>query len=218
MGKGGGGSTEVKETSQEKAAAIVANEQWSVYKGELRPFENMFMDKVDALNDQSKYDKAAGTTNLGYQQSFGQARQQATTQMAANGADPNSGNYQGALKDLVSDQATGQADTTNRAQTSQQDKYVAGLQDVVALGAGQKADALSGYNNIASHSLSKATSDAQRSLSDRQAIGGLVGAGLGAAARTWGPQGSPSIGSSLSSFSNGVFGGGNQDPVPKAAK
>lgn len=202
MGKGGG-STEVKETSQELAAAEIAGKQWTLYQNELKPMENLFISKVDNMNNASKYDDAAGTVNLGYQQEFGKARQQAATELAASGVDPSSGKFQGALQTLQSDQVAGQIDTTNRAQTSQQDKYVAGLQDVVAMGAGQKADALSGYSNIANQSLSKATSDAQKSLSDRQAIGQLVGTAGGLAARTYGLKDASTSGSK----SSGIFGG-----------
>ncbi|CQD36011.1 hypothetical protein [Yersinia mollaretii] len=203
MGKGGSGSTEIKETSQELAAAEIAGKQWTLYQNELKPMENLFISKVDSMNNASKYDDAAGTVNLGYQQEFGKARQQAATELAAGGVDPSSGKFQGTLQTLQSDQVAGQIDTTNRAQTSQQDKYVAGLQDVVAMGAGQKADALSGYSNIASQSLNKATSDAQKSLSDRQAIGQLVGTAGGLAARTYGLKDASASGSK----SSGVFGG-----------
>ncbi|WP_145543902.1 hypothetical protein [Yersinia frederiksenii] len=203
MGKGGGGSTEIKETSQELAAAEIAGKQWALYESDLKPMENLFMTKVDNMNNESKYDDAAGTVNLGYQQEFGKAKQQAATELSAGGVDPSSGKFQGTLQTLQSDQVAGQIDTTNRAQTSQQDKYVAGLQDVVAMGAGQKADALSGYSNIASQSLNKATSDAQRSLSDRQAVGQLVGAAGGLAARSYGLKDATASGSR----STGVFGG-----------
>jgi hypothetical protein len=210
MGKGGG-STEVKETSQELAAAEIAGKQWTLYQNELKPMENLFISKVDSMNNESKYDDAAGTVNLGYQQEFGKARQQAATELAASGVDPSSGKFQGTLQTLQSDQVAGQIDTTNRAQTSQQDKYVAGLQDVVAMGAGQKADALSGYSNIASQSLNKATSDAQKSLSDRQAVGQLVGAAGGLAARNYGIKDVSSKSSyglkDVSSQSTGIFGG-----------
>lgn len=203
MGKGGSGSTEIKETAQELAAAEIAGKQWTLYQNELKPMENLFISKVDSMNNASKYDDAAGTVNLGYQQEFGKARQQAAMELAAGGVDPSSGKFQGTLQTLQSDQVAGQIDTTNRAQTSQQDKYVAGLQDVVAMGAGQKADALSGYSNIASQSLNKATSDAQKSLSDRQAIGQLVGTAGGLAARTYGLKDASASGSK----SSGVFGG-----------
>ncbi|MEQ9721295.1 hypothetical protein ABQG65_08870 [Yersinia alsatica] len=186
MGKGGKGSTEIKETSHELAAAEIAGKQWALYLDEFKPMEDLFISKVDNLNQPKQYDDAAGTTNLGYQHEFGAGRQHAATALSASGVDPTSGKFQGALGDMQRHQISGQIDTTNRAQTSLQDKYVAGLQDVVAMGAGQKADALSSYSNIANHSLSKATSDAHQSLSDRQAVGQLVGVAGGVAARTYG--------------------------------
>ncbi|EBW6359250.1 hypothetical protein DPU24_00025 [Salmonella enterica subsp. enterica serovar Oranienburg] len=182
MGKSGGGSGEIKETSQQKAQAEIAMKQWRLYNEQLKPMENIFMSKVDKLNDESKYQNLAGTTNLGYQKQFGEARQQTVGQLAAAGVDPGSGKFQGAMDGLESDQATGQIDTTNRAQTSQADKYIAGLQDVVALGSGQKADALQGYNSLAENSLQKAGADAQAAYARRQGNASLVGAGLGAAA------------------------------------
>ncbi|UXD25303.1 hypothetical protein FORC065_2499 [Yersinia enterocolitica] len=186
MGKGGRGSTEIKETSHELAAAEIAQKQWALYLDEFKPMENLFISKVDTLNQPEKYAKTAGTVNLGYQQAFGSGRQQTASALAAGGVDPGSGRFRETLGDVQRDQLTGQIDTTQRAQTSQQDKYVAGLQDVVAMGAGQKADALSGYSHIANHSLSKATFDAQKSLSNRQAVGQLVGVAGGVAARTYG--------------------------------
>lgn len=205
MGKGG--SNEVKETENEKAAAQVASQQWDLYQDELRPYENLFMDKVDALNNEQKYADIANDTNLGYQAEFGKARQDTATQLAASGVDPSSGKFQGTLDDITSDQVAGQIDTTNRAQSTQADKYVGGLQDVVAMGAGQKADALSGFNSIANTSMQKAQSDAQRSMSNRQATAGVAGALGGAAVRTYGLQDAAAPTSSAGS--TGVFGGGN---------
>lgn len=182
MGKGVGGSNEIKETSQQKAQAEIAMKQWRLYSDRLKPMENVFMGKVDKLNDNSKYDSLAGGTNLGYQKQFGEARGQVAAQLASGGLDPSSGKFQGTLNALESDQITGQIDTTNRAQTSQADKYVAGLQDVVSLGAGQKADALQGYNSLAENSLRKAGMDAQAAYMRRQGNASLVGAGMGAVA------------------------------------
>ncbi|AHG22196.1 hypothetical protein Z042_23225 [Chania multitudinisentens RB-25] len=207
MGKGGG-STEVKETANEKAAAQVAARQWDLYSNELKPFENLFISKVDKLNNEQKYADIAADTNLGYQSEFSKARGQAATNLAASGVDPSSGKFQEALNDITSDQVVGQIDTTNRAQSSQADKYVAGLQDVVAMGSGQKADALSGYSNIANTSLQKAQNDAQRSLSDRQAVAGVIGAVGGAAARTYGIGGVTTM-PTASASSSGVFGSAN---------
>lgn len=193
MGKGGGGSNEIKETSQQKAQAEIAMKQWRLYSDKLKPMENIFMGKVDKLNDGSKYQNLAGVTNLGYQKQFGEVRHQAANQLAAGGIDPGSGKFQEVMNDISGEQAIGQTDATNRVQSSQADKYIAGLQDVVALGAGQKADALQGYNNLAENSLRKAGMDAQAAYMRRQGNASLVGAGMGAlggyAVNKWGDKG-----------------------------
>lgn len=179
MGKGG--SNEIQETEAQKAAAEVAMEQWNLYKNELQPYEDIFMDKVDDLNNESEYDKLAGTAALGTAQAFGEARVGLAGSLAAGGVDPTSGKYQEAMGALETDQALSQTDTTNRAQSSQQDKYVAGLKDVVSIGAGQKAESLAGIGDVATTSLHKATSDAQSSYQSQQATAGLVGTTAGAA-------------------------------------
>ena len=176
MGKG---SSSVKETSAEKAAAGVAKEQWDLYKNELSQYEDIFMDKVDDLNSDQQYDKLAGTAALGSAQAFGEARQGLADNLAAGGVDPTSGKYQSAMDSLETNQALSQTDNTNRAQSSQQDKYVAGLKDVVSIGAGEKAEALAGYNSIANNSLSKAVNDAQVSQSNSAAMSGAVGTAAG---------------------------------------
>lgn len=179
MGKGG--SNEIKETEAQKAAADVATEQWDIYKNDLQQYEDIFMDKVDDLNDEEQYDKLAGTAALGTAQAFGDARVGLADSLAAGGVDPTSGKYQEAMGALETDQALSQTDTTNRAQSSQQDKFVAGLKDVVSIGAGQKAESLAGMGDVANTSLRKATNDAQTSFQNKQAAAGLVGTLAGGA-------------------------------------
>lgn len=173
MGKGG--SNEIQETEAQKAAADVAMEQWDLYKNDLQQYEDIFMDKVDDLNSEREHDKLAGTAALGTAKTFGEARAGLADTMAAGGVDPTSGKYQSAMSNLETDQALSQTDTTNRAQSSQQDKHVAGLKDVVSIGAGQKAESLAGIGDVATTSLRKATSDAQSSYQSQQATAGLVG-------------------------------------------
>ncbi|MCX2533689.1 hypothetical protein OQ486_09390 [Plesiomonas shigelloides] len=185
MGKGGG-SNEIQETEAQKAAADIASQQWNLYKNELSQFEDMFMDKVDDMNSQQEYDKLAGTAALGTAQAFGEVRQNMADSMASAGIDPTSGRYQDTMRDLETEQALSQTDTTNRAQSSQQDKYVAGLKDVVAMGSGQKAEALQGYSDLATNSLNKAASDAQRKWNDKQSLLGAVGTAAGMATRKYG--------------------------------
>ncbi|MEH8223800.1 hypothetical protein [Aeromonas veronii] len=178
MGKGG--SNEIQETEAQRAAADVAMEQWKLYNSDLKQYEDIFMNKVDDLKNDSEHDKLAGTAALGTAQSFGEARAGLADSMAAGGVDPTSGKYQAAMSNLDTDQALSQTDTTNRAQSSQQDKYVAGLKDVVSIGSGQKAESLAAMGDVANTSLRKATSDAQSSFQSQQATAGLVGTVAGA--------------------------------------
>ncbi len=205
MGKG---SSEIKETSAEKAAAGVAKEQWDLYKNELSQYEDIFMDKVDDLNSDQQYDKLAGTAALGSAQAFGEARQGLADNLAAGGVDPTSGKYQSAMDSLETNQALSQTDNTNRAQSSQQDKYVAGLKDVVSIGAGEKAEALAGYNSIANNSLSKAVNDAQVSQSNSAAMSGAVGtaAGMGLSYYMNAPSSAASASSETKKPFTGSFG------------
>lgn len=186
MGGGGGGSADVRETAAQKAAAEVARKQWDMYQKELKPFENLFMEKVDELNTGAEYERLSGEVGLGYAGAFGEAREQAGTELAAAGVDPTSGKYQSAMDDLTGDQMVGQADAVARTQTSQQDKYVAGLKDIAAIGSGQKAEAVQGYQNLSDMAHRKAMSEAeaahQRNLSDRAATAGAVGSLIGAGA------------------------------------
>lgn len=188
---GGGGSNEVKETSAEKAQASVAADQWSYYQSNLKQYENLFMDKVDSLNNESNYTKVAGDAATQTSGAFGQARQKTADNLAASGIDPTSGKYQSTMKDLTNKQVSSQIDTVTKAQNDQSDKYVAGLQDVVAIGSGQEADALSGYSSLASSSAAKAASDAESAFNSHSALTN----GLGTAAGLYAAYGSKSGGS-----------------------
>ena len=180
MGKGG--SNEIQETEAQKAAASVAMEQWGLYKNDLQKYEDIFMEKVDDLNNEGEFDKLAGTASLGAAKTFGDARKGQADAMAASGIDPTSGRYQETMAGLETDQALSQTDTANRAQSSQQDRHVAGLKDVVSIGAGQKAESLAGMGDVATTSLRKSVNDAQISFQNRQATAGMVGTVLGAGA------------------------------------
>lgn len=167
-GSKGGGDTEVKPTAAQIAQEEVAWKGWQDYKNILRPAEDNFMEKVDDLNSEQQYENIAGTTNLGYQKQFGEARRELAGNLAQSGVDPSSGRFNAVMDANQSDQVTGQIDTTTRGQVSQADKYIAGLQDVAALGSGQKADALQSFNSLADSSLAKAKSDAQAAFTKQQ--------------------------------------------------
>lgn len=175
----GGGSTEVKETSAQKAAADVAKDQWSYYQNNLKQYEDLFMDKVDNLNNESNYTKVAGDAATQTSSAFEQARENAADSMAASGVDPTSGRYQATMKDITQKQIGSQVDTVTKAQNDQTSKYTAGLQDVVSIGSGEKAEALNGYDSLASSSATKAESDAESAFNSHSALVNGLGTAAG---------------------------------------
>ncbi|MBF4365946.1 hypothetical protein, partial [Vibrio anguillarum] len=119
--------------------------------------------------------------DLNYQSEYGKAREATAEYLTASGSDPSSGKFKATLSSLATDQTLAEGDTVNRAQVNEQDKYVVGKQDVVALGAGQKAEGLAGMEETARLSLKKAAEDAATSFNRRsgnaQAVGTLAGIG-----------------------------------------
>ena len=188
----GGGDNEVNETEAERAAAEVAMKQWNLYKNELKGFEDNFIQRVDNINSDANMADAKEAVDLGYNKSYSDARGQAADTMAASGIDPSSAKFQGAMNDMTTEQAIKQGDKVNRAQVGEQDKYVAGLQDVVAIGMGQKAESLAGINDTASLSMRKAVTDANndfnQSAAMAQTVGSVAGAGAAAGLRSVQPD------------------------------
>lgn len=180
----GGNSNKVEETEAEKAASRVAVQQWNLYDSELKQYEDVFMQRVDNFNSDSNMADAKASVDLNYSKQFGEARQQTADSMTAQGIDPSSGKFKGTLSDLSTEQALTQGDAVNRAQVNEQDNYVVGQQDVVAIGMGQKAEGLAGMDSTASLSASKAINDAQVAFNRRSANQQFAGtiAGMGVAA------------------------------------
>ncbi|MEC6796767.1 hypothetical protein VXS03_06890 [Photobacterium sp. S4TG1] len=200
---GGGGKNKVEETTAQKSAAEVANRQWDIYKNDLKGFEDTFIQRVDNYNSSSNMTKTKQDTGLAYAKSFSDSRSAANKQLTASGIDPSSSKYQRTMADISSEQAIEQADTINRAQTAEQDKYMAGLQDVTAIGMGQKSDSLAGMGDVATASMRKASSDAQNAFNRRSAnnqlMGTVTGVGVSAGLRE---VGSMSSGSSMDGISS----------------
>ncbi|HFG1783599.1 TPA: hypothetical protein ACGF4J_001313 [Vibrio cholerae] len=178
---GGKKDGRVQETAAEIAASQVAVKEWNLYNTELKAFEDIFIRRVNNLNSEVNMADVKQAADLNYQSEYGKAREAATENLLASGVDPSSGTFKATLSRLATDQTLAQGDTVNRAQVNEQDKYVVGKQDIVALGAGQKAEGLAGMGETARLSLKKATSDAAAAFNRRsanaQAVGTLAGIG-----------------------------------------
>ncbi|TGZ32577.1 hypothetical protein EQ875_03858 [Photobacterium damselae subsp. damselae] len=213
---GGGGSNEIKETSAQKAAAEVASKQWDIYSNELKGFEDTFIQRVDSYNSAQNMANTKQDSDLAYASMFSDTRKAAQGQLASAGADPSSAKYQETMAGISSDQGVQQADTINRAQAAEQDKHMAGLQDITAIGMGQKSGALSGMDSVADNSIRKAQADAQdafnRRAANQQLVGSVAGAGASYGLRNVGQTTAQAHSNtpSLSTQTHGVTQGGMQ--------
>lgn len=176
------GSSEVKETAAQRAAAEVARKQWDLYQTDFKQFEDNFIERIGTFNSAANMADSKQAADVGYAKAFSKNREAVSKSLAASGVAPDSGKYQDALADMTTEQAVAQSDTINRAQSSEQDKYLAGLSDVTAIGMGQQTGALAGMGDVANASLSKATADAKsdfnRRASNLQLAGTVAGVGL----------------------------------------
>lgn len=163
---GGKKDGRVQETAAEIAASQVAVNEWNLYNTELKAFEDIFIRRVNNLNSEANMADVKQAADLNYQSEYGKAREAATENLVASGVDPSSGTFKATLSRLATDQTLAQGDTVNRAQVNEQDKYVVGKQDIVALGAGQKAEGLAGMEETARLSLKKPQAMPPQRLTD----------------------------------------------------
>lgn len=182
---GGGGDNEIKETEYEKAAAEIAGKYWDIYDTELKQFEDTFIQRVDSFNSESNMADTKKAVDLGYNKAFSESRDATAKGLSAAGVDPSSGKFKASMSDISTEQSVAQTDTINRAQASEQDKYVAGLSDVAAIGMGQQASALSGIGDVANMSLRDAKSDAYDDFNHRAGNLQLAGAAAGIGLRSY---------------------------------
>lgn len=158
---GGGGSVEVKETETQKAQAEVAESMWELYQQELAPYEDVFIQDVNKMNNPLAYQKAAGNTNMSYSSQFSDARDNAANSLTSAGVNPNSGKFGTTQNSLTRQQAFQENDAINQAQSSQADQYVGGLEDALAIGSGESAQNMSALDSLSNASNKAAISDAR---------------------------------------------------------
>lgn len=158
---GGGGSVTVQETEEEEAQADVAESMWTLYQSKLAPYEDVFIQDVEKMNNPLAYQKAAGDTNMSYSSQFSDARDNAANSLTSAGVNPNSGKFGTTQNSLTRQQAFQENDAMNQAQSSQADQYVGGLEDALAIGSGESAQNMSALDSLSSASNKAAISDAR---------------------------------------------------------
>lgn len=178
---GGGGSSTVKDTPEQRQLAQVAAEKWNFAQEKLAPLENAYMESVGDMTSPGKMSYIAGRTMQGQQQAVSEASSQAGLQLSQAGVDPSSGRAQSAMSGIALGGASAGGETLGRAQFEQENQQVRGLQNIVAIGQGQAGQAQQGLSSIASQSAVDARQTAANRFNRRSAnlqlLGQVAGAG-----------------------------------------
>lgn len=166
---GGGGSNEIKETSQEKAAAEIAMKEWNRYQDIYVPLENAWMDDIRVTAEEKA--KIAGEAGGMVTKRYDDAQ--------ASLSAPGSGKFNSNLTTLNVERGKTAGRSMATASQLADDQHYAGLQAAVNVGRGQATDAQLGMSDLAAQSVKDATSDAVADWRSRDdtlsAIGGVAG-------------------------------------------
>lgn len=210
MSGGGKSDNTVRDTPEQRHAAQVAAEKWNFAQNNLAPLEDQYMANVEDMDSSSRMSYIRGRTNQSSMGGLSQGLQQVGQQLGQAGINPNSGRWQGTQADLAEQSAQQGGETMGRAQFQQRAEKIKGMQNIVAMGAGEATQAQAGLSDIASASARDARSDATNSFNRRSANLQLLGSAAGAAANygmnKFGGGASPAAqgsGVGLSGFDNG---------------
>jgi len=173
---GGGGDNEIKETSQEKAAADIAMKRYTRYKEVYAPFEDKAFD--DMAGEQSATAlsrKAGGMVNADTAKAQYMAQQ---NQGAA--IDPTRSGYRAMTADP--DRAKAVADAAGKAAGLGDDQRVAGLQAAINVGTGQANDTQISFDKMAGSALDENISKQETAFNRNAARTNAIMSGVGAVA------------------------------------
>lgn len=164
MGKGS--KPEIEETAEQKELAAIAAERYDYFEKNLMPVRQVFIDEALDSNNAANYQKLAGTVQADAKTMLNDHLNGAEASMKSAGIDPTSGRYAAGVGEAAKSAAEITSDTVNRAQSQQQDNYVANLGNVIAMGEKKATQAIDGLSDVAAksadHALQSVNSRLQR--------------------------------------------------------
>ncbi len=169
-------STDIKDSELNKAMADIARDRWNHYNEVIVPAEDRWIEDLANQNAEKYYQRAAGSGNVATQRATG-LQQAEMLEQGGNTARLASATEAGARQQQSSAQ-----DTESRMQATQQQAYLGGLQNILAVGSGKEAKAITSGSTAANYANRYAMSEAAQNATD-SGMGEVVGMGLGAASR-----------------------------------
>ena len=178
----GGGSSEAKETSEQKELGKVAAEEWNRNQDVFVPMQNEYIKYANSMGDEVFYNKVADDTSLAFNKNFGEAQQQTDKNLAAAGVDPTSGKAASAQSELIESRLANENQATSQGQHDQTQAYTGSLANVAAMGRGQQTQAINSLQDVASASGQRARNDAINKANEVSPVGAALGVGASVAA------------------------------------
>lgn len=172
----GESSTDIKDSELNKAMADIARDRWIHYNEVIVPAEDQWMNHLADQNAEKYDQRAAGAGNVATQRATG-LQQAEMLEQGGNTARLASATEAGARQ-----QQSAAQDTESRLQATQQQAYLGGLQNILAVGSGKEAKAITSGSTAADYANRYAMGQAANHAADN-GLGEAVGMGLGAASR-----------------------------------
>lgn len=174
---GGGGETrtEPQTNPEEQALARISEEKWAEYKKRYIPLENQWIEQVSQLNDHVYHNQAAGLTSNEVKNKYGPQTQEISKGLV-DARGPSVRPYVDQAKDISSSVVAADMGVT--------DRYLKGIEGVIAMGQGQSSQAIQGLSDVADSSVRAQIDRSRNTFAAKQsndAIYGTVAGGLTAA-------------------------------------
>lgn len=163
MGKG---AKKVKETKEQKQYAKIAAEQWNRYQDAFVDVENEYIRQAHKMGDEQNYDKITGAANTTSNSATSTALNDVQKGLSSRGINPNTGKATSITNDIVMSGANKESQTAAQGNHNVTQRYTGNLQNVVAMGQGQKTTATAGLQDIAAASGLEARNNAMIEASE----------------------------------------------------
>ena len=182
-GGGDSGPATIKDTAAQKKLAELAAKRFNLYQQYFVPLENQYIADIFSLGDDSSFQSVDSFINALQQPEYQATRKGIEAEAFAKGMDPTSGQYRGAVSNVLTASGRGGALGAAEALSGLVDRKYQGLQNIIQMGQGQSGKAIAGLGDVASLALERAKAEGKTAaaeyLGQQQLLGTAVGSGVG---------------------------------------
>jgi len=177
----GGGSNEVKETSQEKALAEISMQQWGEYQDRFRPFEDEWISDIEKTPEDRA--KISGQVAAAVGNKFDANQAGIIKSSVGRGAAPGSGAFKAAMGQNALQRGAVASKGIAAATQAVDDQTYTGLQQAISMGRGEAAEATRDMTTLARDAANSAIGDARNSSEAKSSMvsSAMSAAGMGLA-------------------------------------